>query len=73
MARANYEFEKRKRELLRKQKQEAKRLRKEERKKQQQAAEAAAQPLTPDAAPGVEGIPSVADPLPPEVPPVAGV
>jgi len=35
MARVNYQFEKRKRDLERKQKQEAKRLRKLERKKQQ--------------------------------------
>lgn len=35
MARANYQFERRKRELARKQKQEAKRLRKAERKAQQ--------------------------------------
>ena len=68
MARANYEFEKRKRELVRKQKQEAKRLRKEERKKQQQAAEAAGQPLTPEAAPGADGLPPL-DVSPPPAPP----
>ena len=45
MAFVNYQFEKRKRDLEKKQKQEAKRLRKLERKKQQdQAAEPPAQP-----------------------------
>ncbi len=44
MAQINYQFEKRKRDLAKQQKQEAKRLRKEERKKQK-AAEAAAQSL----------------------------
>ena len=45
MAFVNYQFEKRKRDLERKQKQEAKRLRKLERKKQQeQVAEPPAQP-----------------------------
>jgi hypothetical protein len=43
MAYVNYQFEKRKRDLERKQKQEAKRLRKLER-KQRQAAEPPAQP-----------------------------
>jgi len=43
MARVNYQFEKRKRDLEKKQKQEAKRLRKIERKKKQ-AAEASAPP-----------------------------
>jgi len=46
MGRVNYQFEKRKRDLEKKQKQEAKRLRKAERKKQQ-AAEASALPPTP--------------------------
>jgi len=45
MAYVNYQFEKRKRDLEKKQKQEAKRLRKLERKKQQeQAPEPPAQP-----------------------------
>ena len=43
MARVNYQFEKRKRDLEKKQKQEAKRLRKAERKKRQDA-ELSAQP-----------------------------
>ena len=46
MGRVNYQFEKRKRDSEKKQKQEAKRLRKAERKKQQ-AAEASALPPTP--------------------------
>ena len=45
MARVNYQFEKRKRDLEKKQKQEAKRLRKLERKKQQ-SVEPPAQPPT---------------------------
>lgn len=48
MARVNYEFEKRKRDLLKKQKQEAKRLRKAERKKNQSAEPTAPpEPLPP--------------------------
>lgn len=45
MARVNYQFEKRKRDLERKQKQEAKRLRKLER-KQQRSVEPPVQPPT---------------------------
>jgi len=45
MARVNYQYEKRRRDLIKKQKQEAKQLRKAERKKRQDA-EAAAKPPT---------------------------
>ncbi len=45
MAYVNYQFERRKRDLAKKQKQEAKRLRKAERKRQQEAAG----PTTPPA------------------------
>jgi len=50
MAHTNYQFERRKRDLEKKQKQEAKRQRKLERKKQQ-SAEAPAQPPTSEASP----------------------
>ena len=45
MARVNYQFEKRKRDLEKKQKQEAKRLRKLERKKQQSVEPPAQSPI----------------------------
>lgn len=47
MAHVNYQFEKRKRDLLKKQKQEAKRLRKLERRKEQNAEPQAPAPPEP--------------------------
>ena len=47
MAHVNYQFEKRKRDLEKKQKQEAKRQRKLERKRHQATEPAATPPLTP--------------------------
>ena len=54
MARVNYDFERRKRDMIKKQKQEAKRLCKEERKKQKDA-EAFSTPTDAPASPTVEG------------------